>query len=160
MIFLAKGYLKINVYGDNIANPVSEANVTILKKNNIIDETSTNENGETELLSLETVDKEYSLEEQFQTRPYETYDIEASILGLNTTKIYNVPIFDGITSIQNIYLTSIDNEQNTTIEEITPNQLWGDYPSIIDEEKEENIALYCRRAVRKGKHFHRAKPVT
>ena len=135
---MAKGYLKINVYSDNIANPVSKANVTIFKKNNIVDETSTNENGETELLSLETVDKEYSLEEQFQTRPYETYDIEASILGLNTTKIYNVPIFDGITSIQNIYLTSIDNEQNTTIEEITPNQLWGDYPSIIDEEKEEN----------------------
>lgn len=135
------GYLKVNVYGDNIANPVRNATVTVLKDGNEVFTTKTNENGETELISLPTVNKSYSEEEQYEIRPYETYDLIISALGLNNTTIEGVQIFDGITSIQNVYLSSIDDHIYDNVEEITPNTLWGDYPSSVDEgNPETNIA--------------------
>ena len=118
-----KGYLKINVYGDSVANPVKNANITISKNGNIIFTTTTNENGQTEIIPLNTVNKSYSEEEQNEIRPYETYDVTVSSLGLTDTKIEGVQIFDGVTSIQDIYLTSIDENQDEDISEITPNTL-------------------------------------
>lgn len=126
---MANGYLKINVYNDNIANPVKNANVNILKDNSIIYSTITDENGQTETITLSTVDKSYTEEEQHNIKPYETYDIEVNALGLSKTTIKGVQIFDGITSTQDIYLNSIDNNIKEIVEEITPNTLWEEYPT-------------------------------
>ncbi len=131
---MAKGYLKVNVYGDSIANPVKNAEVIVLKNGNEIYRTTTNENGETNLITLDTVSKSYSEENQDKVRPYETYDLIVNSLGLNTKTIEGVQIFDGITSIQDIYLTSIDNLEGETTENITPNTLWED-------DVKENIEL-------------------
>ncbi len=132
---MANGYLKINVYNDNIANPVKNANVNILKDNSVIYSTTTDENGQTETITLSTVDKSYTEEEQHNIKPYETYDIEVNSLGLAKTTIKGVQIFDGITSTQNIYLISIDNNIKEIVEEITPNTLWEEYPANNLEEK-------------------------
>lgn len=134
---MAKGYLVVNVYSDSIANPVVGATVTISKDNNVIATTKTNEEGKTELITLDTVDKNYSEKEQYQVRPYETYDVMVKSLGLTETKIEGVQIFDGITSIQDVYMTSIDENQGEEISEISPNTLWGDYPPNIQEEEKE-----------------------
>lgn len=135
---MAKGYLKVNVYSDSVANPVPNATVTILKKEQEVYTAVTDRNGQTELISLDTVDKMYSEEEQYAVRPYETYDVEVTALGLTKTRIDGVQIFDGITSIQDIYLSSIDTNQEEDISNITPNALWGDYsPNLLEEEKEE-----------------------
>lgn len=134
---MAKGYLVVNVYSDSIANPVVGATVTISKDNNVIATTKTNEEGKTELITLDTVDKNYSEKEQYQVRPYETYDVMVKSLGLTETKIEGVQIFDGITSIQDVYMTSIDENQGEEIPEISPNTLWGDYPPNIQEEEKE-----------------------
>ena len=123
---MAKGYLKVNVYGDSIANAVKNAEVIVLKNGNEIYRTTTNENGETNLITLDTVSKSYSEENQDKVRPYETYDLMVTALGLNTKTIEGVQIFDGVTSIQDIYLTSIDNLEGETTENITPNTLWED----------------------------------
>lgn len=129
---MAKGYLKVNVYNDTVANPIKDATVTILKNNQQIFQTTTNEDGQTQLISLDTVDKSFSEEEQYGTRPYETYDVlVSSVVGLNDIKIEGVQIFDGVTSIQDIYMTSIDNNTGEQNIEITPNTLWGDYPPNI-----------------------------
>lgn len=146
---MAKGYLKINVYGENIANPIRNAKVTIYQNEEIIDEIFTNENGTSETISLETVDKEYSEEEQYLTVPYQTYDILVESLGLTPLRINGIQIYDNITSIQNVYLNSIDNEKQTENIELPPNTLWGDYPSIIDEDTsaDENIAPYVLKEV-------------
>lgn len=133
---MAKGNLIVNVYSDTIANPVKGAKVTISKNNDDIDTVFTNEDGKTNTISLDTVSKSYSEEEQYNTRPYETYDVLVESLGLTKTKIEGVQIFDGITSIQNIYLTSIDENQGEDISKVTPNTLWGDYPPNIDDEEE------------------------
>lgn len=135
-----KGYLKVNVYSDSVANPVRNATVTIYKNNEILYTTTTDENGQTSLITLDTVNKSYSEEEQFNVRPYETYDIVVSALGLTETRINGVQIFDGVTSMQDIYLTSIDENSNEDISDITPNTLWGDYPENISSDTESNIS--------------------
>ncbi len=138
---MANGYLKINVYSDNIANPVLDAVINIYQNQEEIATERTNENGETNLVTIETVDKEYSEEEQFNTRPYETVDIRVTALGLTPTRINGIPIYDGITSIQNVYLNSLDNEETETIENLPPNTLWGDYPAIIEEAPEPETLI-------------------
>lgn len=135
---MAKGYLVVNVYGDSIANPVRDATVAVSKNGVDIITVVTNENGQTDSMTLDTVDKSFSETEQNTTRPYETYDVLVTALGLTPTKIEDVQIFDGVTSIQNIYLTSIDENQGEDISVVTPNTLWREYPqSIIEEDNEE-----------------------
>ena len=56
---MAKGYLKVNVYSDTIANPIANATIDIIKNGEVIDSVKTNENGETEKITLNTVDKSY-----------------------------------------------------------------------------------------------------
>lgn len=133
---MAKGFLKVNVYSDTIANPVKNATVTILKDGKEIFKTLTDENGQTPLITLDTVSKSYSETNQHTVRPYETYDVLVEALGLTPTRIDGVQIFDNITSIQNIYLTSLDDQEKEEIKDITPNTLWGDYPPYIDSSSE------------------------
>ena len=139
---MAKGYLLVNVYCDTIANPVEGAVVKVLKENNEIVIEKTDEDGQTDKITLETVDKSYSLEEQNLVRPYETYDVEVSALGLTPTKINGVQIFDSETSIQNIYVTSIDENSGDVESTITPNTLWkNESPNLIEESDNSTFVL-------------------
>ena len=139
---MAKGYLLVNVYCDTIANPVEGAVVKVLKENNEIAIEKTNEDGQTNKITLETVDKSYSLEDQNLVRPYETYDVEVSALGLTPTKINGIQIFDGETSIQNIYVTSIDENSEDVESTITPNTLWkNESPNLIEESDNSTFVL-------------------
>lgn len=131
---MANGYLIVNVYSDTIANPIKNATVTVSKDNKEIATKTTNEDGKTDPFTLETVDKSFSEENQKETRPYETYNILVTALGLTPTEIEGVQIFDGITSIQNVYMTSIDENPGEDITELTPNTLWGEYPPNVSEE--------------------------
>ena len=79
---MAKGNLKVNVYSGSIANPVKGASVVISNGVNDIAQYITNEDGQTELIELNTVDKKYSEEEQYKNRPYETYDVSVSSFHL------------------------------------------------------------------------------
>ena len=135
---MAKGNLVVNVYSDTIANPVSNAKVVVSKDGVDLITEMTDEDGNTPSISLDTVDKSYSEEEQHEVRPYETYDVAVTALGLTPTKIEGVQIFDGVTSIQNIYLTSIDEKQKEEISVITPNTLWQEYPQNIHQEGEDD----------------------
>ena len=140
---MAKGYLIVNVYSGSVANPIENATVIVEKDGKTLFTTMTDQNGQTNKIPLETVEKSFSLEQQTEVRPYETYEIIVKALGLTETKIEGVQIFDGITSIQTVYLTSIDENQKEIVEEISPNKLWGSYPPILPEssqETEQNIA--------------------
>lgn len=136
---MAKGYLIVNVHSDTIANPVKNAKVTVLKDENEVVTVTTDEDGQTEPIVLDTVDKSYTEEEQHEIRPYETYDVLVTALGLTPTRIDGVQIFDGITSYQNIYLTSIDENPEEETSQISPNTLWGNYPPSITESSEGNL---------------------
>ncbi len=147
---MKEGYLIINVYSGSVAMPVSGASVTILKDGYEIISTTTNEDGKTEIITLDTVSKDLSDVEQYNTRPYETYDVLVSALGLTNTRIEDVQIFEGITSIQDIYMTSIDENQNDETIDITPNTLWGEYPPYFENNSnsdENKIAPIVLRSV-------------
>lgn len=128
---MAKGYLIINTYNSTIANPVRNANVIVLKDNKEIYNTYTDDDGKTNTITLDTVDKKYSYENQNMVRPYETYNILVKSLGLADTRVNGVQIFDDVTSIQDIYLPSIDDVEEDT-QEVSPNTLWGIYPEYIN----------------------------
>ncbi len=130
---MEKGYLIVNVYSESIANPIKGATVIVTKNGQDIITTITDENGQTDLIELDTVNKSFSESEQYEVKPYETYDIKVTAIGLTDTIVEGVQIFDGVTSIQNIYLTSIDENQNEDIQEISPNTLWENYPPYIEE---------------------------
>ncbi len=138
---MKEGYLQVNVYSGSIANPVRNAQVTVLKDGREVMRTMTNIDGQTELMTLDTVDKSYSEEEQYEVRPYETYDVVVTALGLTPTRIDGVQIFEGVTSLQNIYMTSIDENQGEDTSTITPNTLWGDYPENIEEGEEDDSQI-------------------
>lgn len=134
---MAKGYLKVNVYSDTVANPIANATIDIIKNREVIDSVKTNENGETEKITLNTVDKSYSEEEQYEVKPYETYDLLVKALGLRDKKIEGVQILADTTSLQEVYLESIDEGEGEQTDVITPNTLWGNYPEKISEDQEE-----------------------
>ncbi len=138
---MAKGKLIVKVYNGTIANPVKDALVRVLKDGVEYARMETNESGITEEISLDTVDKMYTEEEQFNVRPYETYDVVASAIGMNENTIEGVQIFDGVTSIQDVYLTSIDEGNYKEKSVITPNTLWeGDAPNNLEGESDNGIA--------------------
>lgn len=141
------GNLIVSVYSDTIANPIANATVTILKDDNVITTLKTNEDGKTEIITLDTVPIEYSEEEQYEVRPYEIYNVSVEALGLTPTRVNGVQIFPGITSFQNIYLTSIDDKQTETITDIDSNTLWGDYPEQIKDEEEDLISPFVLKRV-------------
>lgn len=141
------GNLIVSVYSDTIANPIANATVTVLKNDNIITTLKTNQDGKTEIITLDSVPIEYSEEEQYEVRPYETYDVSVEALGLTPTRVNGVQIFSGITSLQSIYLTSIDDKQTETITDIDSNTLWGDYPEQIKDEEENLISPFVLKRV-------------
>ena len=61
---MTNGYLVVNVYSDTIANPVKGATVKVQKDGVEITTEITDEDGQTAKISLPTVDKSYTEEEQ------------------------------------------------------------------------------------------------
>ena len=116
------GFLIVNVYVDNIAQPINNAKVEVLNTNIV---SYTNSSGATNQIQLEAPSSFYSEVPQNDVKPYSTYDIRVSKDGLVPKVIQNVQIFPGITSTQNVFLVA-NNEKNnsqdvTNVEDIT---LW------------------------------------
>ena len=142
-----KGYLLVNVYVDNIAQPVENARVRILGENTNL-ELFTNESGQTEKVELLAPNVEYSLTEQTEVRPYSIYTVIVSIEGLTTAQYDQVEIYAGELSIQDIYLTNeTENLNAKSIVEIDPPTLWGEYPKTVENEFTEETAPYVLKEV-------------
>lgn len=129
---MAIGRLVVNVYVDNIAQPISNANVNIVGENTNIN-VLTDESGKTPEIELNAPDIEYSLEPQDLVRPFSEYNITVNKEGLETSIVNSVQIFSDIISYQDVFL-SIPNEDNAqNISNIPNPTLWGDYPPKLDE---------------------------
>ena len=129
------GYLIVNVYVDNIAQPINRARVEVLGENiNVY----TNSNGETPLIELMAPASIYSETPQTVIKPYATYDIRVSKDGLTPTIIENVQIFPKVTSTQNVFLTSInENDVNEAVVEVEDISLWEDKNEQNNNDKRE-----------------------
>lgn len=107
------GSLVFNVYQDSPVRgriPVKNAKITLSKLlgddyylSKIL---MTDENGETEPLELPTVSRELSLKPG-EVRVYSTYRASVEAPGYQRRDIYDVEIFDGITSVQNVVMEPV-----------------------------------------------------
>ena len=122
--------------------PVQGARVTIRSSGSdqILEEATTDESGNTQLIELEAPDVAYSLEPQREVRPYSTYDITVESSGFQTVRIVGVQILAGQEAIQEVLavprgegFVSLSVGQSWI--EITPNTLWGDFPEKIPEDE-------------------------
>ena len=93
---MAIGYLTMQARTAHDALPLSGVQVTVLDdEQNRIYELTTDVSGETRRVSLETMDKGYSQNENFTGTPYVTYNVLAQAEGFESVYVADIPIFDG-----------------------------------------------------------------
>lgn len=117
---MAIGYLIIQARTAHDALPLSGAQIWIMdgREKNIYHLT-TDESGETEKISLETLDRSLSLDPNFQGIPYISYHVLAFAKGFNSVHISGIPILEGETALQPIEFVPMREAQRIpTVTEI------------------------------------------
>ena len=139
---MATGTLRVQARTELGFFPVQGARVTIRSSGSdqILEEVTTDESGNSPLIELEAPDVAYSLEPQREVRPYSTYDITVESSEFQTVRIVGVQILAGQEAIQEVLavprgegFVSLSVGQSWI--EITPNTLWGDFPEKIPEDE-------------------------
>ena len=110
------GFLAVNVKTANGAIPVENAHVTVygtseldengaptLSDSDVIYTLVTDKNGKTTKVALPAKDKNLSLSPSNKA-PYKTYNVFVTKDGYYDSSYINVPIFQGITSLQGVNL--------------------------------------------------------
>ncbi len=111
---MAIGYLMIQARTAHDALPLSGVQIRVLDdEQNRIYELTTDESGETKSVSLETVDKSYSQNENFEGTPYVTYNVLAQAQGFNTLYVSDIPIFDGELAVLPLSLIPMQENQRS-----------------------------------------------
>lgn len=96
---MAIGYLSIQARTANDAVPLEGVSVKVLDDaGNTVYTLTTDENGETQTVPLETVDKSFSQNPYYSGTPYINCNVLAQAAGFNNLYISNIPIFDGETA--------------------------------------------------------------
>ena len=112
---MAIGYLMMQARTAHDAVPLSGVQVSVLDdEQNRVYELTTDENGETRSVSLETVDKSYSQNENFTGTPYVTYNVLAQAEGFNALYVSDIPIFDGELAVLPLSLVPIQERQRNS----------------------------------------------
>ena len=89
---MAIGYLTMQARTAHDALPLKGVRVTVLDdEQNRIYELTTDENGETGKVPLETMDKSYSQNENFTGTPYVAYNVSAQAEGFEPVYVSDVP---------------------------------------------------------------------
>ena len=139
---MATGTLRVQARTELGFFPVTGARVTVRVSGSdqILEEVTTDESGNSPLIELEAPDVAYSLEPQREVRPYSTYDITVESSEFQTVRIVGVQILAGQEAIQEVLavprgegFVSLSVGQSWI--EITPNTLWGDFPEKIPEDE-------------------------
>lgn len=111
---MAIGYLMMQARTAHDAVPLRGVQIRVLDdEQNRIYELTTDENGETRSVSLETVDKRYSQDENFVGTPYVTYNVMAQAKGFNTLYVADIPIFDGERAVLPLSLVPMQENQRS-----------------------------------------------
>ena len=97
---MAIGYLKIQARTAQDAIPLEGVRIRILDgRGRNVYELSTDESGEAQIVSLETVERELSLDPYYGGIPYIGYDVIAQAAGFHTIHVTGIPIYDRETAL-------------------------------------------------------------
>lgn len=103
----SRGYLKLQAFAGKLSTPVPNVKIIISKKFSDMDKVfytvSTDENGIVDNLELPTIDRSLS-QSPTGALSFATYNVKAFHPDFDTIDFEQVPIFDGIKSIQPIRL--------------------------------------------------------
>lgn len=133
------GKLKVYVTSEIQNTPIEGATVRITSANapqDIIEEVSTDQNGQTPEIELEAPPLEYSMQPG-ANKPYSEYTIYVTAPGYESIEISGAEILSGETAVQNSGLIPEEPENNDSAElfVIPDHTLWGDYPPKIEEDE-------------------------
>lgn len=111
---MAIGYLRIQARVADDAIPLENVQVRILDdQGQRIYDLTTDESGETPIVSLETVDAGLSLDPDYSGMPYVSYDVLAQASGFKSLYIAGIPIYDGETAIQPLTMIPMQDLQRS-----------------------------------------------
>ena len=97
---MAIGYLTIQAKTAHDALPLGGILIRILDdRERSVYELITDENGETQTVPLETVDKSFSQNPYFSGPPYVSYNVLATAPGFNSLYVSQIPIYDGVRAV-------------------------------------------------------------
>lgn len=128
------GSLRVDVTGEDgrpIENAVADISFTG-EPEEVIDEITTDSNGQTSSVTLPAPPLEFSQEPGIE-QPYSEYNLIVRAPGYAPISVNGINIFPGEQSIQNIQLQSLDAGQQSNVFVIGPNTLFGNYPPKIPE---------------------------
>lgn len=133
------GKLTVNVTSETDNQPIEGASVRITydgRPDNIVEETTTNAQGQIPDVELDAPPIDYSMEPS-ANKPYSEYTIYISAPGYETLEVSGAEIFSGELAIQNAALLPISPVDPTGAElfVIPDHTLWGDYPPKIAEDE-------------------------
>lgn len=133
------GRLTVNVTSDTDNKPIEGASVRITSNgqpDQIIEQATTNEEGQIPDVELDAPPIDYSMEPG-SNKPYAEYTVYVSAPGYETLEVSGAEIFSGELAIQNAALLPLSptNPAGTELFVIPDHTLWGDYPPKIAEDE-------------------------
>ncbi len=128
------GYLVVQVTTASSAIPLEGAFVTVStdteNENDVIFELRTDRDGKTERVALPAPARSTSQQPE-NSRPFSTYTVSVSLIGYESAIYNSVPIFDGITAIQQADLIPVpDNRYPDGFTQKRPNLFENTPPQL------------------------------
>ena len=133
-----KGNLKIQVNSTIGYVPVRNATISISytgESDQVLEEVTTDQNGQTEEVALDAPPVEYSLSPS-ENQPYSEYNLHVTAPGYEPVTISGAQILADTNGLQNVSMVPLETA-TTTLDNIVigPHTLWGDYPPKIAEDE-------------------------
>lgn len=137
------GNLRAFVTSERENTPIEGAKVQIFDENSQttdtpVEELTTDSNGQTEEIGLSAPNIEYSLEPS-AVRPYTDYTIVVTARGYEPVYISGSEILPSVTSIQDIKMVPLIQENTAETFVIGDHTLYGDYPPKIMESEVKDV---------------------
>lgn len=134
--------LRIELLDRTLYVPVSDAIIKIYDvsgTDNLLFETTTDENGVAEVSDIPTPDKSLS-EAPSDKQPYSLYNLEVTADGYVTFIISGVQMFSDVKAIQQVPMISSDGTNTPAPVVIDAHTLWKQYPPKIAENEVKDIS--------------------
>ena len=136
---MAIGFITMQARTAHDAVPLRNVLVTVLDdEQNPVYEMRTDENGETGSVPLETVDKRFSLNQDFLGTPFVSYNVQAQADGFNSVYVSNIPVYDGESAVLPLTLTPMQEQQGREVQ--TQIQVGAPAVSMTGERRQEGTA--------------------
>lgn len=127
---MAKGMILVNVRAGENYQPIEKAEIVITSivdgNRSFITSGVTNESGVSPQFEVTVPSSSYSMTPDSEVRPYSLFDISVTADGFFNSRSVDVPVFEGITSVQNFNMIPVPlymkpNEETVTIYNQEPN---------------------------------------